>query len=71
MRARVLVPLAALAAAGAAAVAAAQSSGMWTMMDDVEDLVVPPDLADAFAEQGWQAPASFAVTAAGPARRES
>ena len=33
--------------AGAAAVAAAQASGMWTLMDDVEDLVVPDDLAGA------------------------
>ena len=35
--------------AGAAAVAAARASGMWTLMDDVEDLVVPDDLAEAFA----------------------
>ena len=34
--------------AGAAAVAAARASGMWTLMDDVEDLVVPDDLAAAF-----------------------
>ena len=34
--------------AGAAAVAAAQASGMWTLMDDVEDGVVPDDLAAAF-----------------------
>ncbi|WP_416953499.1 YdeI/OmpD-associated family protein [Nocardioides sp. T5] len=34
--------------AGAAAVAAAQESGMWTLMDQVEDLVVPDDLAEAF-----------------------
>jgi uncharacterized protein YdeI (YjbR/CyaY-like superfamily) len=33
--------------AGAAAVAAAQHSGMWTLMDDVEDLVVPDDLGAA------------------------
>ena len=31
--------------AGAAAVAAARDSGMWTLMDAVEDLVVPDDLA--------------------------
>ena len=36
--------------AGAAAVEAARARGMWTLMDDVEDLVVPPDLAAAFAE---------------------
>ena len=34
---------------GAAAVAAARESGMWTLMDDVEDLVVPDDLAAALA----------------------
>jgi uncharacterized protein YdeI (YjbR/CyaY-like superfamily) len=34
--------------AGAAAVAAAKASGPWTLMDDVEDLVVPDDLAAAF-----------------------
>ncbi len=35
--------------AGAAAVSAARASGMWTLMDDVEDLVVPDDLAEEFA----------------------
>lgn len=30
--------------AGAAAVAVARETGMWTLMDDVEDLVVPDDL---------------------------
>ena len=34
--------------AGAAAIAVARETGMWTLMDDVEDLVVPPDLASAF-----------------------
>lgn len=34
--------------AGAAAVAAAQASGMWTLMDAVEDRVVPDELAEAF-----------------------
>jgi uncharacterized protein YdeI (YjbR/CyaY-like superfamily) len=34
--------------AGAAAVAVAKETGMWTLMDDVEDLVVPADLAAAF-----------------------
>ncbi len=33
--------------AGRAAVEAARASGMWTLMDDVEDLVVPDDLARA------------------------
>ncbi len=35
--------------AGQAAVEAARNSGMWTLMDDVEDLVVPDDLAAALA----------------------
>lgn len=39
-----------LEAAGRAAVDAAKDSGMWTLMDDVEDLVVPADLAAALAE---------------------
>lgn len=34
--------------AGAAAIAQAKETGMWTLMDDVEDLVVPDDLAAAF-----------------------
>ena len=34
--------------AGAAAVAVARETGMWTLMDDVEDLIVPADLAVAF-----------------------
>lgn len=34
--------------AGAAAVAVAKETGMWTLMDDVEDCVVPDDLAAAF-----------------------
>jgi uncharacterized protein YdeI (YjbR/CyaY-like superfamily) len=33
---------------GAAAVALAQETGMWTLMDAVEDCVVPDDLAAAF-----------------------
>jgi uncharacterized protein YdeI (YjbR/CyaY-like superfamily) len=46
-------------AAGAAAVAVAQETGMWTLMDDVEDLVVPADLAAAFerhpgAREHWE-----------------
>jgi uncharacterized protein YdeI (YjbR/CyaY-like superfamily) len=35
-------------AAGAAAVAVAKETGMWTLMDEVEDCVVPDDLAAAF-----------------------
>jgi uncharacterized protein YdeI (YjbR/CyaY-like superfamily) len=34
--------------AGAAAVAVAKDTGIWTLMDDVEDCVVPDDLAAAF-----------------------
>jgi uncharacterized protein YdeI (YjbR/CyaY-like superfamily) len=34
---------------GVAAVEAARASGMWTLMDPVEDLVVPDDLAAALA----------------------
>lgn len=46
-------------AAGAAAVAVAQETGMWTLMDDVEDCVVPDDLAAAFdrhpgSREHWQ-----------------
>jgi uncharacterized protein YdeI (YjbR/CyaY-like superfamily) len=45
--------------AGAAAVAVAKETGMWTLMDDVEDLVVPADLAEAFdrnpgAREHWE-----------------
>ena len=39
-----------LEAAGRAAVDAAKATGMWTLMDDVENLVVPPDLAAALEE---------------------
>ena len=31
--------------AGASVIAAAQSNGAWTMYDEIEDLVIPPDLA--------------------------
>src|SRR6478672_7175889 len=34
--------------AGAAAIAIAKETGMWTLMDDVEDCIVPDDLAAAF-----------------------
>jgi uncharacterized protein YdeI (YjbR/CyaY-like superfamily) len=45
--------------AGQAAVDAARASGMWTLMDDVEDLVVPDDLAVALgarpgAREQWE-----------------
>ncbi|MDN4483988.1 YdeI/OmpD-associated family protein [Demequina lignilytica] len=40
-----------IAPAGAAVVAAAKVDGSWTMLDDVEDLVVPPDLAQALASR--------------------
>jgi uncharacterized protein YdeI (YjbR/CyaY-like superfamily) len=38
-----------MAPAGLAAVEAAKADGSWTLLDDVEDLVVPDDLAAAFA----------------------
>ena len=37
-----------MAEPGRALIDAAKADGSWTMLDDVEDLVVPPDLADAF-----------------------
>lgn len=45
--------------AGAAAVAVAKETGMWTLMDAVEDRVVPDDLAAAFdrhpgSQQHWE-----------------
>jgi uncharacterized protein YdeI (YjbR/CyaY-like superfamily) len=36
-------------APGRAVIDAAKADGSWTLLDDVEDLVVPPDLAAAFA----------------------
>lgn len=46
--------------AGLALVEAAKADGSWLLLDDVEDLVVPDDLADAFAEhpgsrEAWDA----------------
>lgn len=38
-----------MAPAGLAAVEAAKADGSWTALDDVEALVVPPDLAEALA----------------------
>ena len=38
-----------MAESGASIVAAAQSNGSWTVYDEIEDLVVPPDLAAALA----------------------
>lgn len=40
-----------LAPAGVAVIEAAKADGSWTLLDDVEDLVVPDDLAAAFAER--------------------
>ncbi|MFD1873070.1 YdeI/OmpD-associated family protein [Hymenobacter bucti] len=37
--------------AGLASVAAAQQNGTWALLDDVEDLRLPPDLAQALAER--------------------
>ena len=34
--------------AGRAVIDAARADGSWTLLDDVEDLIVPPDLAEAF-----------------------
>ena len=39
-----------LAEAGARTVATAQSNGSWTLYDEIEDLVIPPDLASALAD---------------------
>jgi uncharacterized protein YdeI (YjbR/CyaY-like superfamily) len=46
--------------AGRRVVEAAKADGSWTLLDDVEDLVVPPDLAAAFAQhpgaaEHWEA----------------
>ena len=41
--------------AGQRAVDAAVADGSWTLLDEVEDLVVPPDLAAALAETGGRA----------------
>jgi uncharacterized protein YdeI (YjbR/CyaY-like superfamily) len=45
---------------GRALVEAAKADGSWTLLDDVEDLVVPPDLAAAFevhpgSREQWEA----------------
>jgi uncharacterized protein YdeI (YjbR/CyaY-like superfamily) len=49
-----------MAARGRAVVEAAKADGSWTLLDDVEDLVVPPDLAAAFeahpgSREQWEA----------------
>ena len=36
--------------AGARAVAAAQANGSWSVYDDIEDMIIPPDLASALAD---------------------
>ena len=46
--------------AGRAVIDRAQADGSWTLLDDVEDLVVPDDLAEAFgahppAAEEWEA----------------
>lgn len=46
--------------AGQAAIDVARANGAWTLLDDVEDLVVPPDLAEALsahpgARETWDA----------------
>ena len=45
--------------AGRAVINQAKADGSWTLLDDVENLVVPPDLVDAFARhpgsaENWQ-----------------
>lgn len=45
-----------MAPAGLAAVAAAQQSGSWSILDPVEDLVVPEDLGAAFARHPGSRP---------------
>ena len=40
-----------MAEAGRQAVAAAQANGMWTVLDDAQNLVVSPDLATALADR--------------------
>jgi len=49
-----------MAPAGQAVIDAAKADGSWTLLDDVEDLVVPPDLAAALdahpgARKNWDA----------------
>jgi uncharacterized protein YdeI (YjbR/CyaY-like superfamily) len=49
-----------MAPAGRAVIDAAKADGSWTLLDDVEDLVVPADLAAAFAahpgaRENWDA----------------
>ena len=49
-----------MAPAGLAAIERAKENGAWTLLDDVENLVVPPDLAAAFeanqpAQANWDA----------------
>jgi uncharacterized protein YdeI (YjbR/CyaY-like superfamily) len=44
-----------MAPAGQAAIDTAKANGAWEMLDAVEDLVVPPDLAAAFAQHDGSA----------------
>jgi uncharacterized protein YdeI (YjbR/CyaY-like superfamily) len=49
-----------MAPAGLAAIERAKENGAWTLLDDVENLIVPPDLAAAFtanppAQANWDA----------------
>lgn len=49
-----------IASAGAAVIEAAKADGSWTLLDDVENLVVPDDLTEAFARhpgsaERWEA----------------
>jgi len=49
-----------MSASGMAVIDAAKADGSWTALDDVENLILPPDLQAAFdaapgAEENWQA----------------
>jgi uncharacterized protein YdeI (YjbR/CyaY-like superfamily) len=70
--------------AGRAVIDAAKADGSWTLLDDVEDLIVPPDLAEAldrhpgsraqwdgFAKAPRKAMLTWLVTAKRPETRAS
>ena len=52
--------------AGAAVIAAAKADGSWSLLDDVEDLVVPDDLAAAFDRHAGSREQWDALPAVGP-----
>ncbi|MFN8126226.1 MAG: YdeI/OmpD-associated family protein [Candidatus Nanopelagicales bacterium] len=53
-RLEVLIAGGQMAPAGLAAVERAKANGAWSFLDDVEDLVIPDDLAAALAAEGAQ-----------------